>query len=64
MITEKQAKKYVAEGGVNCPVCGSDQVEGDSFDADQGNAWQNVRCHDCGESWTDEYRLTGITEAE
>lgn len=63
-ITKEQEKKYIKEFGAVCPVCGSDQIEGGSIDIDNGMAYQNCYCNDCQEEWTDEYSLTGITEAE
>jgi hypothetical protein len=51
---------YLAAGGVHCPFCHSAQIEGDSFEAEAGTVWQDVRCLDCGEEWQDLYTLTGI----
>ena len=45
------------ESSNNCPRCGSDHVGGDTVELDVGVAWQNVVCHNCGLSWTDEYKL-------
>lgn len=60
MITETQTKKYVAQGGVRCPVCNSENIEGSSIEVDAGGAYQEMTCTDCGEEWQDVYRLIDI----
>ena len=40
-----------------CPVCGDNQVDGDSVDISNGQATQNITCSYCGSYWTDVYRL-------
>lgn len=52
-------KEYVGRGGGKCPKCGSDQLEGDSWNADSNHATQEVACLDCGFSYLDFYELTG-----
>ena len=64
MITEAQKKKYVANGGVNCPVCNSENIEGSHMEADAGGAWQEVYCSDCGENWQDVYRLVDVFQKD
>src|SRR3990167_2422848 len=51
---------YAAEGGVRCPSCGSDQLEGGSVEIDTGIAWQPVTCLGCEAEWNDLYVLTGF----
>lgn len=63
-LSEDQIKKYLKQGGVNCPYCGSSNIEGDSFDVDAGNVYQDIRCLECDKEWCDEYSLTGIQEDE
>lgn len=43
-----------------CPVCGSSEVTGDSWEMDAAAAqsWQEVSCDDCGSSWEDVYRFS------
>ena len=60
MINERQTKKYVAEGGIKCPVCGDDRIEGSHIEIDAGGAWQEMTCTHCGEEWQDIYRLVDI----
>jgi hypothetical protein len=35
-LTAKQAKKYVKAGGCKCPHCGASDVEGGSFEPEEG----------------------------
>ena len=43
-----------------CPVCGSSEVTGDSWEmcAASAQSWQEVCCDDCGSSWDDVYRFS------
>jgi len=59
---DQLSARYLEHRGVRCPYCHSVQLEGDGIDLDEGGAYQPVRCLDCGRSWTDCYRLTGIVE--
>ena len=61
MITPEQIKKYIANGGDSCPVCGSKNIEGGELDTGMGMVYQNIRCTECNEEWTDEYRLVDVT---
>ena len=60
MITKKQTKKYVAEGGIKCPVCGFEEIEGGSIEVDSGGAYQEMSCPNCYEEWQDVYRLVDV----
>ena len=52
--------QYVSHGGIHCPRCNENSIEGDSVEIDGPIAWQNVNCTACGLEWTDHYKLTGI----
>jgi hypothetical protein len=54
--------QYLLTGGTSCPSCLSSNIEGGSIDIDQGRAWQNVSCTECGLEWTDGYQLVGVSE--
>jgi len=41
-----------------CPVCGHNDVSGESVEISNGQATQNVDCLECGSYWTDVYKLT------
>ena len=60
MISEEQATAHVQAGGMQCPVCGSDQIEGGFVETGEGRASQEIRCLACHECWTDIYRLNSI----
>ena len=51
--------KYLENPNV-CPSRSSNNLDGDSFQADDNCAWQSLWCVDCGLSWTDEYILNGL----
>lgn len=63
MFTKKQEKTYLENGGTKCPKCGSENIEGASWNADGGGtASQEVSCLDCDAEWFDVYNLVGIQE--
>jgi DNA-directed RNA polymerase subunit RPC12/RpoP len=39
--------RYIEEGGVRCPYCGSPRLEGGEVTIDVGTAWQPFDCRDC-----------------
>jgi hypothetical protein len=53
------SEKYVANSGIICPVCHSDQVNGSSLEVDAGGSYQPCECESCGSTWTDTYELKG-----
>jgi transposase-like protein len=63
-LTVEAKQKYLDTGGVKCPHCGHDDIEGSFIETGAGSASQKVMCVNCEKSWTDEYTLTGITEEE
>ena len=63
-LTKAETDRYVKDGGVNCPYCQSDQIEGDGVEVDAGRAWQEMFCPNCEKSWTDRYTLTSIEYVE
>ena len=59
--SEKElAQKYVQAGGVKCPFCDSQDIEGGSVEIDSGRAYQKVSCHKCGKAWHDGYTLDSL----
>ena len=62
MLTKTQKKTYVKQGGGACPFCGSDSIEGDSYEHGEGFISQRVDCTECRCYWFDEYTLSGIIE--
>lgn len=57
-------KKYVSKDGGGCPACGSDQIEGGSFDVDGNTMRQEMVCMDCDAGWEDVYRRVGFNNLE
>lgn len=56
-------KEYRDHGANCCPYCGSENIEGDGqIEADSSQAWQDVTCSDCEETWQDVYELVGYEE--
>ena len=53
---------YIQRGGVACPFCESNNIEGRQFDVQAGTAWQPMKCTDCNRQWNDVYRLDGVSE--
>ncbi len=53
---------YVRTRGLNCPVCGSDEIKGGSVEVNEGRATQEADCGNCQSSWVDTYALDGFTE--
>ena len=61
-LTPEQKKEYLEKGGQHCPYCHSTDIEGGTLDAEWNEAWAEVTCKNCGETWQDEYKLVDITE--
>lgn len=57
---EGKAKRYVAAGGGQCPHCGSDHIEGGSWNLDGDQVSQDVHCLDCHKMWADVYQLNHL----
>ena len=60
-ISAEQANTYVQEGGVHCPVCGSEEIEGEFVTTGGGEASQEMRCLTCDARWTDIYTLNFVS---
>lgn len=50
---------YIKRGGVCCPSCGSDGIQGQAVEIDAGGATQKIDCLACASSWIDNYQLIG-----
>ena len=59
-ISAEQANTYVQEGGVHCPACGSEGIEGTFVTTGGGEASQEMRCLACEARWTDIYTLHSV----
>lgn len=64
-LTQEQMDRYIALSGQRCPFCDSTQIQaGEMGVPNYDRAYQDVECLDCKKTWTDEYKLTGITVSE
>ncbi len=63
-LTEDQQKKYVSSGGVRCPYCGSDDIEGGFVEINAGGAEQELVCNACQKKWRNVYQLVHIEEVQ
>jgi len=57
-----KAMSYLQEGGLHCPQCGSEQIEGGSFESSGGSGTQEIGCLKCGAEWYDIFELVNITQ--
>ena len=58
------SEEYRDKGGVRCPACLSEELDGGPVHVDAGIAWQTILCQFCGANWSDTYTLTGYTNFE
>lgn len=59
---ELKKEQYIREGGVRCPYCASEDIEGTSFESDLDFSSQKITCNNCGKRWEDIYTLIDIIE--
>ncbi len=59
-VTAAMVQEYLRKGGVGCLFCGSTNIEGGSYDYESPELGQQVRCLECGRSWTDVYVLARV----
>lgn len=60
VLTDEMEAAYIKAGGVHCPYCKADDVQGDQFDVEWGEARQPMSCNVCGATWVDAYKLVGV----
>jgi len=63
-LSDEQKRKYLSIGGVLCPYCGSDDIQGESMEINEGEAAQEVNCNDCDGQWYDIYALIRVEGVE
>lgn len=59
-ITREQAVSYLSMGGVSCPKCRSQDIEGEVTQHDSGDPVQEIWCKRCDLRWLDVYQLASI----
>lgn len=57
-------KEYCEHGGVHCPYCGSEDIDGGSIEINLAGAWQSITCLSCDKEWTDIYKLIAYEPVE
>lgn len=62
MLTRQARKTYLEGGGVHCPFCSSEDIEGGHLEVDAGFCTQRISCLVCHRSWWDTYKLVGVEE--
>ena len=64
-LTVDEIENYIKGDGLECPYCGCNDLSVGRIGepSDGAVAFQNIECCDCHKEWTEEYTLTGITEA-
>lgn len=63
--TPARVAAYIAGGGVHCPFCGADDIQGNGgVDIDSGSASQECSCLACDATWHDQYRLVSLAVAD
>lgn len=60
----EKAKEYLEQHGVACPFCASADIVGGSMNFDWGEIAQEVVCRQCGEIWTDVYKLAVVADPD
>ncbi|MFQ5491992.1 MAG: hypothetical protein ACE5GE_14845 [Phycisphaerae bacterium] len=63
-LTDEAKQRYLKGGGVRCPFCDGDQIEGGPVEIDEGQAIQPVGCLNCDRRWNDVYTLHDIEVRE
>lgn len=61
-LLQDEVDTYIARDGVKCPYCKSDDLHCGDWDTRDHAVYRSVTCGKCDSNWTDEYRLTGVTE--
>jgi hypothetical protein len=56
-------QRYLRNGGISCPYCGSEQLDGSSWESTDGVVHRKVSCT-CGHSWFDNYVLSSVSHDE
>lgn len=61
-LTVEQKQKYLSGKGHRCPICESENIEGQGmqFDGWTDEASEKVRCGGCGAEWVDIYDIVDI----
>lgn len=60
MITPMSQNDYTnLHFGSRCPVCQSDEIHAEAFDAEGSQAFRDVSCARCNAIWQEKFNLVG-----
>jgi len=60
-LTPEDVRKWLDETeGVECPMCGSSDVDFDMPDWESGSMYQRGTCKKCGAAWCEAYTLDRV----
>ena len=63
-LSDEQKHKYLSICGVRCPYCGSEDIQGEAVEINEGEAAQEVNCNHCDGQWFDIYALVRVEAVE
>lgn len=64
-MTEEARINYVRYESQRCPFCRSQHISAtEDMDVDGTEAWQDIKCRDCGRRWRDLYKLRGVVATD
>lgn len=59
---DAKIKAYLEANGMACLHCGSDEIYwGENIGYSEDKLLIDVNCRKCHKSWTDKYKLVGVT---
>lgn len=62
-MTAEQARAHFRFGGIECPYCeDSANFDCGSVKIEEGAAYQQCTCRNCGRTWTDSYHLAAVID--
>ena len=63
-LSETEIDTYVAEGGVKCPYCQSEDLEASNQEFTEAGIFFDCACIGCLHEWKEHYKLASITSKE
>ena len=63
-LSESQVAAYVAGGGVECPHCGSPEIEASNQEFTDAGIFFDCECTEYLRKWREHYKLVAITPKE
>lgn len=64
ILTAEQKSAYLKSDGGCCPFCQDADISGGPVEISGREAWQEVKCQACGETWRDVYKLAFVETDE